>query len=284
MAKTNFVNGNPSQGIMGTVVTAEFLNAVNNHRHRGLAEDGDGAIDYAVDTGTANNYAIALNPALTGYIEGMPIHFKAATTNTGASTLNINGLGAKPIKRNGGDLLADTIKAGQIVCVTYDGVNFQLVGGDALDGKLVQVVCVAYATYTTGTTRIPYDNTIPENTEGTEIFTATITPKAANNKLLVTVVVQCGVALGADTVTIALFKDSDLYANSACAVSLAAAGYMQTASLNYNMTAGTTSPITFKIRVGVNATTTAWDINGTDGSPKFNGASISNITIMEYLP
>ena len=38
MPKTNFVNGDPSQGIMGTVVTAEFLNALNNHRHTGMRE------------------------------------------------------------------------------------------------------------------------------------------------------------------------------------------------------------------------------------------------------
>lgn len=128
MPKTNFVNGDPSQGTTGTVVTAEFLNAVNNHRHRGLNEDGDGAIDYAPDTGVANAYVIALSPALTAHVVGMPIHFMAANANTGASTLNVNGLGVKDISKNFDQpLAAGDIKAGQIITVVWDGVDYQVI-------------------------------------------------------------------------------------------------------------------------------------------------------------
>jgi hypothetical protein len=137
MPKTNFANGDPSQGIMGTVVTAEFLNAVNKHRHTGEDVDGAGVLDYAVDTGTANNYIIALNPALTAYVTGMPIYFKAANTNTGASTLNINALGAKAIKKNVDQyLVADDINAGQLITVIYDGTNFQMVSQVNLNDTL----------------------------------------------------------------------------------------------------------------------------------------------------
>ena len=125
MAKTNFVNGDPAQGVQGTVVTAEFLNALNNHRHRGLDQDGDGAIDYAPDTGAANAYVIALTPALTARVVGMPIHFMAANANTGASTLN-DGLGAVDISKNFDQpLAAGDINAGQIVTVVWDGVDYQ---------------------------------------------------------------------------------------------------------------------------------------------------------------
>jgi hypothetical protein len=129
MAKTLFVNGNPAQGILGTVVTAEFLNAVNKHHHTGRDADGEGALPYAADTGAADAYAIALDPALSEYITGMPIFFKAANTNTGASTLDINGLGTKSIKKSTDvDLAAGDIKDGQIVLVVYDGTNFQTIG------------------------------------------------------------------------------------------------------------------------------------------------------------
>jgi len=127
MAKTLFVNGNPAQGILGTVVTAEFLNAVNKHHHTGKDVDGEGALPYAADTGAADAYAIALDPVLSEYITGMPIFFKAENTNTGASTLDINGLGVKTIKKNGAsDLAAGDIEAGQITIIAYDGTNFQL--------------------------------------------------------------------------------------------------------------------------------------------------------------
>ncbi|OPY07264.1 MAG: hypothetical protein A4E68_01946 [Syntrophaceae bacterium PtaB.Bin095] len=134
MAKTEFIDGNPAEAIEGTIVTAAFLNALNNHRHRGLDVDGDGAIDYAADTGTANAYAISLTPALTDHVIGMPIVFKAANANTGAATLNVNGLGAVAIKKNVSKALeAGDIAAGQLVTVAYDGTNYQLLSKSASD-------------------------------------------------------------------------------------------------------------------------------------------------------
>ena len=47
MPKTTFVDGDPSNNILGTILTAAFLNALNNHRHSGANEDGAGALDYA---------------------------------------------------------------------------------------------------------------------------------------------------------------------------------------------------------------------------------------------
>ena len=58
---------------------------------------------------------------------GTTISFKAANTNTGASTLNVNSLGAKAIKKNGTEaLVAGDVQAGQIISVGYDGTNMQL--------------------------------------------------------------------------------------------------------------------------------------------------------------
>lgn len=130
MPKTNFVDGDPSQGILGTVVTADFINTLNKHYHTGLDQDGHGALPYADDVGTADAYVVNLNPPLLQYVSGMPIFFKAASTNTGPATVKVNTLGVIPIKKNTGqDLAAGDIQAGQIVMVMYDGANFQLVGG-----------------------------------------------------------------------------------------------------------------------------------------------------------
>ncbi|KAF0145129.1 MAG: cytoplasmic protein [Nitrospirae bacterium] len=137
MAKTNFVDGDPQQGVQGTRVLAAFLNKLfgtSGHRHDGLDADGSAAIDYAADTGAANAYAIALVPALTQYVVGMPIQFMAANANTGASTLNVNGLGVKDISKNFDQPLASgDIKAGQIITVVYDGVDFQMVSAFSPD-------------------------------------------------------------------------------------------------------------------------------------------------------
>lgn len=55
MAKTNFSNGNASQGVLGTVVSAEFMNSMfatnGGHKHDGADNDGHaGKINLATET------------------------------------------------------------------------------------------------------------------------------------------------------------------------------------------------------------------------------------------
>lgn len=81
----------------------------------------------ATDTGTANAYAVALVPAATAYTGGMTVRFKVANANTGASTLNVNGIGAGTIKNeSGGDLMPGDLLANQIAELVHDGTNFRL--------------------------------------------------------------------------------------------------------------------------------------------------------------
>jgi hypothetical protein len=64
------------------------------------------------------------------YAAGQTFRFVAAATNTGAVTLNVNGLGPKAITKEGTTaLVAGDIVSGQVVNVTYDGTRFQLVAG-----------------------------------------------------------------------------------------------------------------------------------------------------------
>jgi len=84
--------------------------------------------DYAQDTGTANTYVMTLDPVLTSYVAGKMYKFKATNANTGVSTLNINSLGVKVIKKNvTANLASGDILAGQIITVVYDGTNFQMI-------------------------------------------------------------------------------------------------------------------------------------------------------------
>lgn len=83
--------------------------------------------NYADDIGVANAYVVDLVSPLPGYIAGMKISFKAANTNTGASTLNVSGLEAKTIKRPSGTaLIIGDIPKDAIIEVIYDGTSFVL--------------------------------------------------------------------------------------------------------------------------------------------------------------
>lgn len=82
---------------------------------------------YIADTGSANAYAIAPSPSIGAYATGQVFFVKPANTNTGASTINVNGLGAKNIKMlDGTSLPAGVILASGIHIVMYDGTNFVL--------------------------------------------------------------------------------------------------------------------------------------------------------------
>ncbi|MEK9700342.1 MAG: hypothetical protein VW270_31460, partial [Candidatus Poseidoniales archaeon] len=82
----------------------------------------------AADAGGDDTYSVTLDPVPAAYYAGMEVNFKPTTANTGACTLDVNGLGAKTIKKNvSTDLATGDILSGQMVKVIYDGTNFQLV-------------------------------------------------------------------------------------------------------------------------------------------------------------
>ena len=74
------------------------------------------------------------------HVEHLPILFRAANTNTGPCSVNINALLAVPIKgADDSDLVAGQILVGKIYQLVYDGINYQLLNpyitnvvGDAL--------------------------------------------------------------------------------------------------------------------------------------------------------
>lgn len=133
----------------------------------------------------------------------------------------------------------------------------------------------------TGTTVIPNDNTIPQNTEGDEYITVSITPKSTTNKLIIESLTHISHTVDGRSVA-ALFKDSDASALKTAIGVNGAATTIKQLSISHEMVAGTTSTITFKIRAGgtVAGTTT---FNGSSGTGKFNGTMNSYIKVTEYL-
>lgn len=86
-----------------------------------------------LDTGSANAVAIAPSPAITAYAAYQEFTFKAAATNTGATTINVNSLGTKNIFYNGAALVGGEILVGVVYKVAYDGTQFNLVSPSSLN-------------------------------------------------------------------------------------------------------------------------------------------------------
>jgi microcystin-dependent protein len=85
------------------------------------------SIPFAVTTGSSNAYVATYSPAITAYTNNLLLSFKTNFANTGAATINVNGLGAKTLKINGADLIANDLPNGSYVRVIYDGTNFAVI-------------------------------------------------------------------------------------------------------------------------------------------------------------
>lgn len=120
-----------------TTVTADLPMATYKHTGVGnaAARDSysaagqvqDGGLKAVNDSGAADAYVLTLSPAITAYAAYQHFRFKAANANTGASTINVNGVGAKNITDTDTNaLIGGEILANGYYEVVYDGTQFQL--------------------------------------------------------------------------------------------------------------------------------------------------------------
>ena len=148
--------------------------------------------------------------------------------------------------------------------------------------KFVQIVSTQTGAVATGTTSIPLDDSIPQISEGDQYMSVSITPTSATNKLFIQVVTNTS-ADSIKTNTAALFVDSTANALAAVSNTTRSGGDLLIVSFNHNMTAGSTSAMTFKVRIGTDSGGTL-TFNGSGGSRRYGGVIASSITITEYTP
>jgi hypothetical protein len=149
------------------------------------------------------------------------------------------------------------------------------------DGVVVQVQHYQTGAMTTGTTAMPDDDTIPQNTEGDEFMTLAITPKATTNILVIEGSLNWAHTAGG-VVGIGLFQDTTAGALAAWQTyNESSVNNSRVESFKHKMVAGTTSATTFKIRAG-HASGATLTFNGAAGARKLGGVMASSITITEY--
>lgn len=99
-----------------------------NQLAKAIAKYSAGA-DYYTDGGSANAYVLSpvgSHKAPPAYFEGMRVRFKPANSNTSSSTINVNSLGSKAVKRNGSALASGDLSSTKFVELIYDGTDFQI--------------------------------------------------------------------------------------------------------------------------------------------------------------
>jgi len=147
-------------------------------------------------------------------------------------------------------------------------------------GKVVQVVSAQTGAVATGTTVMPYNDTIPQNNEGDEYLTVAITPAHASNTLYISVSLHGGHSETLGASTIAIFQDTTANALACGSQFKGRAQDTNSMSLQYKMAAGTTSATTFKLRAGGGGSGT-FTLNGRSSARIFGGVQTTAITVME---
>jgi hypothetical protein len=152
-ADASYVNGDPATASLGSIPPAEafedpqreIVNMITDSQQVPTDQDlhqmtraiRDGKLLWCVDSGPLNTLQIpALMPILLSYTPGLRLHVLVAHTVTGPTTISIGSLNPTAVKRrDGSELQANDMMAGQVATLVCDGTFFQLqnigVGGAA---------------------------------------------------------------------------------------------------------------------------------------------------------
>lgn len=104
----------------------------NQYMDMASLQDGKG-IYGGVSTGTADAYEIEVSPPITAYVQGMALRFKAHVDCNADATIDVNGVGARPLEVEQAAIVDGEIVTDGMYGIFYDGTSFQLLasGGES---------------------------------------------------------------------------------------------------------------------------------------------------------
>ena len=129
-----------------------------------------------------------------------------------------------------------------------DGSNLTNVAGTVINSSFTR-----YTTAVSSSNAIPADTTKPQKTEGTETATATLTPSNSSNLLRITATTNIHKGTSSAYAVMCIFRDSDSDAMASQMFGVDNSATPQSGTIMCQVTAGSTSSTTFKLRIGTEA-------------------------------
>lgn len=113
---------------MGNFRHTNVANAANRNEYATAAQVQDSSLQWLTGVSGTDTITANLVPGITAYTAGQVFRFTTVGANTTtAVTLNVNGLGAKSVTKNGTTALAaGDLPANSVATVVYDGTRFQV--------------------------------------------------------------------------------------------------------------------------------------------------------------
>lgn len=238
-----------------------------------------------VDLGSvrAQNISVSGTTTVTSFGTSAPVGALKSVTFQGILTLTN---GANLILPTGANIVT---AAGDSLISRYEGasvwrvVNFQRASGAALVGGSSagyrQVLQTLYTANADLTTQTPYDDTIPTNSEGTQILSQAITLEDTNNQVELNVEGFGGSVAGARHV-ISIFRGTTcVYATTEF---IADNDSEHVHSATFIDAPAAVGPHTYTVRIGPGVAGTI-RMNGTAAARRFGGAAAVVLTVKEVI-
>jgi hypothetical protein len=132
-------------------------------------------------------------------------------------------------------------------------------------------------------TIVPFDTTIPQNTEGVEALTITVTPKHASSTLIIEFKASGAIAT-TSVVSVALYQDSTADALAVTFEHSPNTAYTVPFHHRSIHAAGSTTARTYKIRLGSNVANTIYFLRNSTVANVYNSTVQATLTVTEILP
>lgn len=200
---------------------------------------------------------------------------------TGTHTTLTHGGGMQVGAPTGGDQGAGTVNATGL----FENGEGALI--ENTSGVVIQNAFTSTGAVVSSTTAIPYDDTIPQITEGAEALSLAFTPKRSDSRLRITTVLQlrsgtlnsvriAGVFVSSQTGALAVgaqFGDSDNAGIGAASVTAVA-----------DVASSSVTSRTFSARFGEDSTDAVYLNSDQNGNRRFGGSYASTLEVTEYMP
>jgi hypothetical protein len=152
--------------------------------------------------------------------------------------------------------------------------------GSRKTGEIIHKKSSSTGAVATGTTIMPFDDTVPQITEGTEFMTISITPTNPTSILEIelTAFMACSIS---ERIASAIFQDAIAGALVAAVTLSPSTNGSSEHVYSVRLQANTTSAITFRFRAGPASAATV-TFNGSAGGRIFGGVMASSLRVTEY--
>jgi hypothetical protein len=133
---------------------------------------------------------------------------------------------------------------------------------------------------TNNTAQIPQDNTIPQITEGTQLFTLDMSTNKSDSKVRITVSIPLTSLSDNVSGTFAVFFDSNADAIGAASIHISSGNMRTNCTFSFDYTPGDSNSHTYSLRYGPSSSATMY-INSTGVGTILGGSTVSNILVEE---